>query len=140
MTEKKRSKIISVSFSVLAVAACALGVVLGVPMAGNVFKFLTWITAPLVILVTCSKEASAKMREKGPSIAPWLTLTVDMLVAFTCAAFGWFGHGALWAIAGVCNYATFTDYGTKDQPAEKAPDPPRPCVEDLFDDKRRKEQ
>ncbi len=27
----------------------------------------------------------------------------------------------------------FTDYGTKDQPAEKAPDPPRPCVEDLFD-------
>lgn len=133
MTKKERSKIISVSFNVLAVAACTLGVVLGVPMAGNVFKFLTWITAPVVIFGACSVEASAKMREEGPSIAPWLSLAVDMLVAITCAAFGWFGHGALWAIAGLCHYATFADYEPKDQPAEKAPDPPRPCVEDLFD-------
>ena len=92
------------------------GVALGSSMAANVFKFLVWFVFLPPILVMCSSDLSAKMRRKGPSIPPRLSLLLDVGIACLLAAYGWFWYAALVAIGGMSANAV---YQGEPEPVEK---------------------
>jgi hypothetical protein len=102
---KKEWRVIRwVVFNVATVLACVLGLLFHVEPAANVFRFLVWLTCPVIVIAALSEDGKAQMKKIGPSVPPLLTLMIDIGVACMCASRGWFGYAAMIASAGMCSF------------------------------------
>ena len=133
MKKETRKKILWLLFNASTVATSVAGVIFGVATAANIFKFLTWMSCPFIVICVLSEELKIASRKDGPSMPPRITLLIDIGIGVICAAGSWFGYSALWAIAGFCGYAIYVEpESLKSEKAKK--EDPKPCVEDLFKD------
>lgn len=83
------------------------GLVFGIGMAANAFKFLALFDGVIQIAAVFSKDAVAARRKRGPSVPPRLIVLVDLSVAALLAAYGWFGYATLVAVAGLCSASPY---------------------------------
>jgi hypothetical protein len=83
-------------FSIFFGCCLVAGLFYNIEWGLNIFKFYAWVNLIMTLLACAAPdELKAKIRKEGMSVPKWLSISYDVIVTLTLAAFGMFGYATL---------------------------------------------
>lgn len=97
-----------------------LWLVKGVEMAGNLFKFYSYIVFLVGLCIAFSTSLQKTTREKGPVFPSWIWATSYSIVVAVLAATGHFWYAFMWFLASGGYYAAINSKEKEEKTEEAA--------------------